>query len=82
MRDEAMDGIGRIQSGTEAEQLPRQAALVFEPNQSPVIILAERQGFEPWERVSVHLISSQAHSASLAPLHNYYFSTDDASRPI
>ena len=30
--------------------------------------LAEREGFEPSVRASVHLISSQAHSASLAPL--------------
>ena len=30
--------------------------------------LAEREGFEPSERSRVHLISSQAHSASLAPL--------------
>ena len=32
--------------------------------------LAEREGFEPSERSRVHLISSQAHSASLAPLQN------------
>ena len=30
--------------------------------------MAERVGFEPTVRVTVHLISSQAHSASLAPL--------------
>ena len=46
---------------------------------APLLFLAEREGFEPSERVSVHLISSQAHSASLAPLLNYS-STDDASR--
>ena len=30
--------------------------------------LAERQGFEPWVPARTHLISSQAHSAALAPL--------------
>ena len=30
--------------------------------------LAERQGFEPWEDGSPHLISSQARSAAPAPL--------------
>ena len=31
-------------------------------------IVAERQGFEPWVPARTHLISSQAHSAALAPL--------------
>ena len=30
--------------------------------------MAERQGFEPWVPARTHLISSQAHSAALAPL--------------
>ena len=30
--------------------------------------VAERQGFEPWVPARTHLISSQAHSAALAPL--------------
>ena len=30
--------------------------------------MAEREGFEPSEPVRVHLISNQAHSATLSPL--------------
>ena len=39
--------------------------------------MAEREGFEPSVRASVHLISSQAHSASLAPLRGgeFYYQT-------
>ncbi len=36
--------------------------------------MAEREGFEPSEPVRVQLISSQSHSASLAPLQWEYCS--------
>ena len=34
----------------------------------PFYLLAERVGFEPTVQQAVHLISSQAHSTTLAPL--------------
>ena len=47
--------------------------------------VAEREGFEPSVRASVHLISSQAHSASLAPLRGrefYYQSARKAKEEV
>ena len=38
------------------------------PIKGPFIFLAERVGFEPTVRETVHLISNQAHSTTLAPL--------------
>jgi hypothetical protein len=40
------------------------------PRKGPFIFLAERVGFEPTVRETVHLISNQAHSTTLAPLLN------------
>jgi hypothetical protein len=34
--------------------------------------MAEREGFEPPEPLRAHLISSQAHSTTLPPLHEGY----------
>jgi hypothetical protein len=42
--------------------------------------LAERQGFEPWEPVRVHLISSQADSTALAPLRRAFCVTTSRRR--
>ena len=45
------------------------------------MFLAEREGFEPSVRASVHLISSQAHSASLAPLRGEDSTTSQEGKP-
>ena len=39
------------------------------PSRGLLLLLAERVGFEPTVRETVHLISNQAHSTTLAPLH-------------
>ena len=39
---------------------------------SPFFLVAERVGFEPTVRETAHLISNQAHSTTLAPLHAIY----------
>ena len=48
----------------------RESARITPNRQSNLLVglLAERQGFEPWVPARTHLISSQAHSAALAPL--------------
>src|SRR5262245_26520428 len=51
----------------EGWALPRRR-LPWQSRDRFMAYLAERQGFEPWEPVRVHLISSQADSTALAPL--------------
>ncbi len=48
-------------------------------------VLAERQGFEPWDPSRSHPLSRRAHSTALAPLHGvsrerYYNSHPNLSR--
>ena len=42
--------------------------LPFADSQLEVLVLAERQGFEPWIRLTVYRISSPAHSTTLPSL--------------
>ena len=37
--------------------------------ESTAFTMAERQGFEPWVRITAHMISNHAPSAARTPLH-------------
>ena len=64
----AKSGCAAARPDQDSHPQPHAAGKQKGPTRGPFHFLAERVGFEPTVRKTVHLISSQAHSTTLAPL--------------